>query len=116
VKHTHQLLSLCCLLVLCPAGPATGESQPNHDASRPRSTLQAGPLSAEEIFRRALNARGGEAVAARFRSYHCKGTVDFARGGRCDYGCLATRSNQVWVTYDFGGGGRNDFGFRMETT
>jgi CubicO group peptidase (beta-lactamase class C family) len=111
MKHTYQLLSLCGLLVLCPGGSAAGESQSKLAASRLHSTLQAAPLSAEEILRRATDARGGGAMAARIRSYDCKGTVDFAWGGRCDYECLATRSNQVRAIYDFGGGGRYDFAF-----
>ena len=111
MKHTYQLLSLCGLLVLCPGGSAAGESQSKLAASRLHSTLQAAPLSADEILRRATDARGGGPMAARIRSYDCKGTVDFAWGGRCDYECLATRSNQVRAIYDFGGGGRYDFAF-----
>jgi len=111
MKLTHQLVSLCGLLVLCPGGLAAGESQAKLDAARPHSASQARPPSAEEILRRALSARGGEAVAARIQSYDCKGTVDFAWAGRCNYECLGTRSNQVRAIYDFGGGGRYEFGF-----
>ena len=72
------------------------------------------PASADEILRRALAARGGEAAIARIRSYHCKGTVDTAEGNRCNFESFAARPNQSHTIYDFGGGSRFEAGFDGE--
>jgi CubicO group peptidase (beta-lactamase class C family) len=70
---------------------------------------QNAPITAEEILRRTLAARGGEAAAARVRSFHCKGTADIAGGNRCAWELLAARPGQARTIFDFGGGSRYEF-------
>lgn len=105
------LLFLCGLLALRAGGlVASPIRAPKDEASSRRLVPQLPPTTAEEVLRRALAARGGEAAAARIQSLRAKGTVDLASSGRGDYELLATRHNRVRAGYDFGGGARFEFG------
>ncbi|HWI57066.1 MAG TPA: serine hydrolase domain-containing protein [Bacillota bacterium] len=109
MKHPFVLLPLCGLVALCVGDLAADQPQPmNREPSRRFAPPEA-PVSAEEILRRALNARGGEAAAAGIQSFHCQGTADFAWGGRAAYESLAARPNQERTSFDFGGGSRYEF-------
>jgi CubicO group peptidase (beta-lactamase class C family) len=72
-------------------------------------------IPVDEILRRALDARGGEAAAARIQSFHCKGTVDVALGARGDFESFAARPSQGRAIYDFGSGSRFEFCFDGQT-
>jgi serine-type D-Ala-D-Ala carboxypeptidase/endopeptidase len=111
MTHSWSLLFLCGLLTPGVGSSAFGDTQPKLEAPVQLLASRATPINADDILRRALAARGGGTAAARIKSYRSKGTVDFAWAGRCNYECLATRSNQVRSFFDFGGGSRYDFGF-----
>jgi serine-type D-Ala-D-Ala carboxypeptidase/endopeptidase len=111
MKHTWSLLFLCGLLAPGVGSLTAGETHTKLKAPVQCLPSNTTPVTAEELLHRALAARGGEAAAARITSYRSKGTVDFAWAGRCDYECIATRSNQVRAVFDFGAGSRYDFGF-----
>jgi hypothetical protein len=64
MKHPFRLLSLCVLVAVCAGGLAAGQSRPTPEEPNHRLPPQKTPMSANEILRRALDARGGEAAAA----------------------------------------------------
>src|ERR1051326_2820140 len=80
-----------------------------------RLAPQQSPISADEILRRALDARGGETAVARIQSFRCKGTADFAGEGRCGFESLAARPSRTREVYDFGAGSRFEFCFDGQT-
>ncbi len=115
MRHARHLVSLCGLVALCAGCLAAGDIRPKAEAPNRRLAPQETTISADEILRRALDARGGEAAAARIQSIQCKGIADFAGGGRCGYEWLAARPNQAREVFDNGGGNRYEFAFDGET-
>ena len=110
MKRAH-LLFLCGLLALSPGGLVAGPTRAPKDEELNRQLVPPpAPTTGEEVLRRALEARGGGAAAARIQSLRAKGTADLASSGRADYEFLATRHNRGRAVYDFGGGARIEFG------
>ena len=111
MKHIFRCLSLYGLLWLCATNALADKLQPSVQESGEPHASQVVPISADEILRKALEARGGKDAAAHIQSYRCQGTADFAFGGRCDYECLATRSRVTREVFTFGGKYRTEFAF-----
>ena len=92
-----------CVVVALGAGGLVADPASLTKADPHRQMAAEGTrLSAEEILRRALEARGGEAAAARIRSFRCKGTADFAPGIRVNFESVAARPNCGRETYELG--------------
>jgi CubicO group peptidase (beta-lactamase class C family) len=100
-------LTTACLL----AGPVLALATEASLSSSPAKTC----ISAEEILRKALVARGGEAAAKRIKSFHGKGTVDFACAFRGSFECFAARPNESGEIFDCGGEEVFKFGFDGRT-
>ena len=115
MKHPFHLMFLCGVVALYAGDLVAGQIRPLPDESNRRIATRETSITADEILRRALDARGGEAAAARIQSLHCKGTVDVALAARGTFESFAARPSQGRAIYDFGTGSRFEFAFDGQT-
>jgi CubicO group peptidase (beta-lactamase class C family) len=115
MKRAIALFSLCGLLALCGDILIAGQAQPSPQPANPGLEARHSLLSADEILRRALEARGGQAALERIQSFRVKGTAVFIGGGQGDYEFLAARPNRYRGVIDAGGGDRYEFIFNGQS-
>jgi D-alanyl-D-alanine-carboxypeptidase/D-alanyl-D-alanine-endopeptidase len=112
--HAARFLCSYIMVALFWGGLMAGQTGPSAEANRfPPDRESTG--SVDDILRRTLEARGGEAAATHIQSFHANGTADFDGGGRCSFEFLATRSAQARAIFDVGAGARYEFTFDGRT-
>jgi hypothetical protein len=115
MNHSLYLVFLCGLVASCAGNVVAGPVRPMLEEPNRRPASQETTISAEDILRRALDARGRETAAARIQSFRCQGTADIVGAIRCNYEYIATRFNQARETLDVRAGGRYEFAFDGQT-